>query len=717
MKRAAFILALLAAGLACQGGKRPATDVPNDELWLEAAAFDRGTARVVDAREEELSQTVAAAGRVTFDDQRVAHIFSPVAGRITRVIASLGQRVDHGSALVAIASPEAGSALSDVVKAEADLSQTLAELKRQERLTELDAAPRRDLEAAQDAHRKADAELARARQRALLLRGAGIDDVTQELVLRSPIRGEVMARNASPGTDIQGASAGTPIELVTVGDIGRVWVIADVPEADLSRVQKGAAASLRVAAWPSRTFRATVELISPVLDPATRTARVRLSLDNADRALKPEMLAQVAIETAPHRGIAIPQRAITRIEGDAYVFVASGDTPDGRARFVRRRIRVEDGAPLVTVTSGLTAGERVLVEQQKGREAGGDEARLSERQLKEAGIQVVSAAEQELSDQIGLGGRTTFDDVRVAHVFSPVTGRVARVHAAPGQRVRKGDPLLTLVSPDVGTAFAEAVKAQADLVAVRHERDRQRELVAAHAGAPRDLEIAEANFRKASAEVARTTQKTKLLSAGTFDRVTQEYTLRSPIDGEVIARAAAPGLEVQGQWAGAGTPIELFTVGATDPLWILGDVYEMDLPHVHRGDDVTVNVPGMPGRVFRGRVDWVADVLDPALRTGKIRCVIPNPDRLLKPEMAPILSISLPARRHIAVPRQTVVRLGDETFVFVASGHAADGQLAFKRRRVIVGEDGPSGVVAVLDGLVAGEPVVVRGAIFLVGLL
>jgi cobalt-zinc-cadmium efflux system membrane fusion protein len=712
------VVALLAVALACHAGVKEAAEAAaSNELLIEPSAIERGSARVVEAREEDLAQSVSAAGRVTFDDQRVAHVFSPLPGRVTRVIASLGERVEKGGPLLALASPDAGSALSDVAKAEADLTQTTAELKRQQRLAALDAAPRRDLEMANDAERKAQAELARAKQRATLLRGANVDELTQELVLRSPIRGHVMARSAAPGTEIQGASSGTPVELVTVGDIARVWVLADVAEADLPRVQKGATATVRVAAWPGRTFRGSVDLIAPVFDPVTRTARVRLTLDNADRALKPEMLAQVTIEASPLRSVAIPALAVSRLEGDAYAFVAVGDLPDGRIRFLRRHIHVEDGAPLVAVTTGLHAGERVLIEPTKVRDTHGEEARVSEKQVEQAGIRVAVASEQELSTRIGIGGRLAFDDVRVAHVFSPVTGRVARVLTAPGERVRRGAPLLTIVSPDVGTAFAEAVKAQAELITARHERDRQRDLVAAHAGAPRDLEIAEANFQKASAEAARTEHKTRLLRDGTFDRVTQEYTLRSPVDGEVIARAAAPGLEVQGQWSGVGTPVELFTVGATDPLWILGDVYEMDLPHVHRGDDVTVHVPALPGRVFRGKVDWVSEMLDPTLRTGKIRCVIQNPDRLLRPEMAPVLSLSLPTRRHVAVPRQAVVRIGDEKFVFVSTGASHDGQLTFKRRRVMVGEDNASGVVPVLDGLVVGESVVVRGAIFLVGLL
>jgi membrane fusion protein, heavy metal efflux system len=130
-----------------------------------------------------------------------------------------------------------------------------------------------------------------------------------------------------------------------------------------------------------------------------------------------------------------------------------------------------------------------------------------------------------------------------------------------------------------------------------------------------------------------------------------------------------------------------------------------------------VRVPAFPDRAFTGRIEWVSSVLDPATRTAKVRCAIENPGRSLRPEMAPVLSIALPAHRHLGVPRPSVLRLGDDTVVFVAAGPSRDGQLAFRRRKVIVGEDGPSGIVPVLEGLVAGEQVVTSGGIFLVGLL
>ena len=112
----------------------------------------------------------------------------------------------------------------------------------------------------------------------------------------------------------------------------------------------------------------------------------------------------------------------------------------------------------------------------------------------------------------------------------------------------------------------------------------------------------------------------------------QEYLLRSPIAGEVIARKASAGFEVQGQYSNGGNnAVELFTIGELGQLWVLGDVYEMDLPQINEGDDVAIKVGAYPDRTFHGRVDWVADVLDPATHTAKVRCIVDNPEHLLKP--------------------------------------------------------------------------------------
>src|SRR5262249_10954449 len=152
----------------------------------------------------------------------------------------------------------------------------------------------------------------------------------------------------------------------------------------------------------------------------------------------------------------------------------------------------------------------------------------------------------------------------------------------PGARVKKGAALAIIESPDVGNAFADLAKAQADLIAAEHDFRRQKELYEAHAGSQRDFEAAEDNYGKAKAEMERARRKAALFRKAGGDDVTQGFTLRAPIDGEVISRSVNPGAEVQGQYSG-GTAVELFTIGELDSVWVLADVFEMDLGRVAKG--------------------------------------------------------------------------------------------------------------------------------------
>lgn len=690
-----------------------------DEQWITPSSREGAGVSEERVRVFDLPQAVAASGRVVFHDEHVVHVYSPVTGRITRVLAQPGDRVRRGSALVAILSPDVGSAFSDLVKAQADLQQADLELRRQERLARVEAASQRELEAAQDADGKARAEYHRAEQRATLLRGGAVDSVTQEYTLRSFIEGEVISRQANPGVEVQGQySGGQAVELFTVGDIRKVWVIADVAEADLRRVARGAELTLRVAAYPDREFKGRVDWIAPTLDPALRTAHVRAELSNEGGALKPEMYGQVSIAATPLRVLAVPREAITHIGSTAFAYVDRGEAPDARRRMKRTMVHVVDhGGPLLEVKAGLVDGDRVAVERGPAqRPAEGGRVALSPVQAQMAALEVMAAQAQDVPDAVELGGRLTFDDLRVSHVFSPVAGRVTRVLAGPGQAVRRGEPLAAILSPDVGSALADLVKAQADAAQAGHELERQRELNEAHAGARRDLELAEATFRKAQAELERAREKSRLLGEGSVDQVTQEYLVRSPIDGQVVARSVNPGMEVQGQYAGASNPVELFTIGDARRLVVLADAYEVDLPRLRVGDDVSVRVGAYQDRPFQGRIEWISDVIDPQLRTVRVRCAIDNRAGLLKPEMYEPVRIEVPGRNLLAVPRDALLRVGDETVVFVELA-AEDGKRVFERRRVTADEARAGGLVPVAGAVRPGDLVVTRGAIFVLGML
>ncbi len=339
---------------------------------------------------------------------------------------------------------------------------------------------------------------------------------------------------------------------------------------------------------------------------------------------------------------------------------------------------------------------------------------LSDAQVAEAKLIVAPFEEQDVDDVIVTSGKVTFDDAHVSHVFSPVSGHVTLIEAKVGQRVKKGDVLAILESPDIGVASADLHKAEADRIAAEHDLERQKELLAVHATSQRDFEQADDAFRKARAEVERAKQKASLFRAGTTAGVTQAYALRAALDGEVVARNLSPGGEVQGQYGG-GSAVELFTVGELDQLWVVADVHEMDTGRVKVGSRVNLKLFALPNKAIPAKIEWVSGILDPATRTAKVRLVLENKERLFKPEMYATLFIAVDERKTLAIPRSALLRLGEQTAVFIEKGKSPDGRHVFVRVPVSVDETEGGKWVPVAHGLERGARIVTDGAILLAG--
>ncbi len=339
---------------------------------------------------------------------------------------------------------------------------------------------------------------------------------------------------------------------------------------------------------------------------------------------------------------------------------------------------------------------------------------LTPEQMEGAHIVVERVGSRPLALRLVTGGRVAFDEQRVAHVFSPVSGRITKMLGGFGQRVRAGEPLAVIESPDLATAWSDLVKARADALAATHENERQRNLFEHGAGSERDYEAARDNAAKAEAELERAELRLKLLHGSPKTGATQEFLLRAPLAGEIVHRAATPGLEVQGMLASANVVQELFTVGELDPIWVWGDVYERDLGRVHAGQSVSHVSVAYPDQPIAGTVDFVGAQLDPQTRTARIRCVVRNPEKRLKPEMFVTLTIELEKRDALALPRSAVIRAGDRQTVFVADGRSRDGRSQFLQRPVEL-QEADGGWVGVASGVAAGERVVTSGAILLSG--
>ena len=340
---------------------------------------------------------------------------------------------------------------------------------------------------------------------------------------------------------------------------------------------------------------------------------------------------------------------------------------------------------------------------------------LSARQVERAQLQHEVAQQVDLSEPVTTSGRITFDDLQVSHVFSPVSGRVVRIEGNLGSSVAKGATLATIDSPDLGQFSADFNKARADYVAAQHDTARQKSLFDSHAIAQRDYEASVDAFRRAQAEFARAGQKAALLrqGAGSLEEVSQFYQLRTAIAGKIIARSLNPGMEIVGQYGGGNAAVELFTIGSLRSVWLLSDLFEMDMQRVAVGQSVQVQVVAYPDETFAGRVDWVSPSVDPTTRTAKVRCVIHNPDEKLKPEMFATVTLSGRQEHLISLPRGSIFRLGTQTVVFIMAPAAQSDGYQFERRTVQVDEAVEGNRVPVRDGVKVGEWVVTAGGILL----
>jgi cobalt-zinc-cadmium efflux system membrane fusion protein len=335
-------------------------------------------------------------------------------------------------------------------------------------------------------------------------------------------------------------------------------------------------------------------------------------------------------------------------------------------------------------------------------ERSGDFIRLDPGNPKLDFVKVEVVKESDAAPLVQLTGRVTFDEDRTQRLASPIDGRATAILARLGEKVSAGQPLVELSSPQVGSVQADAQKAQSDLAVSQKAVDRAHTLKADGAISDKEVAQAEADFRKAKADVARTSAQLKSLGISATEPAVN-VALHAQISGTVVERNILVGQEVRADQA---NPLLTLTNLAT--VWVLADVYEQDLGLVQAGAEVTVRVPAYPGTDFKGKVGHVGDVVDATTRTVKLRCVVPNGDGKLKPEMfAKIELRDTSGRKVIQIPNTAVVIDGDKTRVLVAS----EGNL-FRTRQVDIGP-AIDGTVRVLSGLKPGEKIVTEGALFL----
>jgi cobalt-zinc-cadmium efflux system membrane fusion protein len=301
-------------------------------------------------------------GKIAVNGDRSTPVYSPYSGRITRVIANLGDEVAQGAVLASIDASEFSQALSDLRAGEAQVKLARLAETRKHALYDIKGGSLADWQQSQADLTAAETSLnaARSRLRILGRSDSQIDqlatagDFEPATSIVAPIRGIVIDRQIGPG---QYAQAGAATPVYTIADLSSVWLIANVREADTAKVRRGQSVEVRVLAYPDRTFSARVVYVAPTIDPNTHRLTVRAVIDNADGALKPEMFASFVITTsAADQSPAVPEGAVV-YEGDtAHVWVLRSDDS-----LIVRPIRAgRTNAGFVEVLEGLKSGERVV---------------------------------------------------------------------------------------------------------------------------------------------------------------------------------------------------------------------------------------------------------------------------------------------------------------------------------------------------------------------
>lgn len=331
---------------------------------------------------------------------------------------------------------------------------------------------------------------------------------------------------------------------------------------------------------------------------------------------------------------------------------------------------------------------------------------LSKEAAERAGIELTTVAAQPVADSLRLPGVVEPNAYRQVAVTPLVSGRVVGVSAQLGDRVRKGQSLAQVYSPDIADARTKYVAARAMLDAHDRELQRTQKLVEIGAASRQELERLHAEHAAQVADVEGARSRLRLLGAdveaspAAKDNATAS--VPAPLDGVVTERLANAGVNVD-------SATKLFTVVDLSTVWIVGDVYERDLQRVREGVRATVTTAAYPDRPLEGRVSFIDPQLNTTTRTAKIRIEVPNPQADLRLGMYTDVTITSPGTASVlGIPKDAVQSVGGRQVVYLRS---ASDPTTFVEREVRLGR-ALERQVEVLDGLSAGDSIVSKGSFF-----
>ncbi len=349
---------LLSAALSTPAWAAPAEPGPmfvvqSGRIVVPADSPLRQRLQVAAVGEQAGRHVLSVPAVVEADPARVVAIAPPLTGRLLALHVGLGDTVRRGQPLATVGSPDFGQAMADAEKAADALALAAHALQRARGVQAVGANAGKDIEAAETAQRDAAAEDRRARDRvATLSGGAKIDPRTRALVVLAPVSGTVTALVAGVGAFLNDATA----PIMTVSGLDRVFITAQVPEQALGALSAGATVDVTLVGLPGVTLHGKSLRASPVLEPDTRRAKVRIPFDNADGRLRPNMFATAAFAVPDAGGVSVPPSALLMNNDSTTVLVEVAPWT-----FVRRAVEIgAEDDQAVRVVSGLKRGDRVV---------------------------------------------------------------------------------------------------------------------------------------------------------------------------------------------------------------------------------------------------------------------------------------------------------------------------------------------------------------------
>jgi cobalt-zinc-cadmium efflux system membrane fusion protein len=350
-----FLLAILLSAAGCSqdtpaaANKAPVTVDPDVFTTDTPELFKTAKAEM-----QALPTQVSANGTVAPDATRTIHVTSLGGGRVVDLKAKLGDSVKRGQTLLVISSPDLSLALSDYQKAKVDEVLAHKALDRAQLLYDHGAIASKDLETAQDLEDKAKVDLETADHHVRII-GADPAHPSPLLDLKAPVSGTIVEQNVAGFEGVKSLD-NTP-NLFTIADLSEVWVVCDLFENDLGSVHLGDAAEIRLNAFPDRVFHGAISDIARVLDPTTRSAKVRVVLKNADGALRPGMYAVATFRSRKLTDrVVVPATAIMRLHDKDWIFRKEG------THFRKVAVQADGLGPAGTqeIRTGVKPGDEVV---------------------------------------------------------------------------------------------------------------------------------------------------------------------------------------------------------------------------------------------------------------------------------------------------------------------------------------------------------------------